>query len=364
MAVRVLVVDDSGFFRRRVTEMLEADSDITVIGAAENGKVAVEKVKELKPDVVTMDIEMPEMDGITATRQIMESTPTRIIMFSSLTTDGAKSTLDALDAGALDFLQKRFEEISSDREEAKQLLCERVKELVKQPINLHAPAPRKPVAPSPSASTTTSTLHTRPASPVAAAPTRGKHGGIDLVAIGTSTGGPVALQEVLTKLPKGFPVPIILVQHMPGSFTPAFAQRLNDLCDITVKEAEDGEAIKNSCAYLAPGGKQMLVEGRAGHAVIKIIEAEPSQTYKPSVDITFSSIAKLYPNNTLAVILTGMGADGREGSRALKAGGSTVWAQDESSCVVYGMPSAVTEAGITDRELTLVDVGPNIAQRV
>ena len=365
MAVRVLVVDDSGFFRRRVTEMLEADSDISVIGAAENGKVAVEKVKELKPDVVTMDIEMPEMDGITATRQIMQSAPTRIIMFSSLTTDGAKSTLDALDAGALDFLPKRFEEISSDREEAKKLLCERVKLLVKQPINLPPPTVAKKPLTRPAARSVPPTAKATSVAPHAAtAPKTNRRGGIELVAIGTSTGGPVALQEVLTKIPADFPVPIILVQHMPGSFTPAFAQRLNDLCEITVKEAEDGEPLKSSCAYLAPGGKQMLIEGRAANPVIKITEADASQTYKPSVDITFSSIAKLYPNNTLAIILTGMGADGREGSRELKTGGSTVWAQDESSCVVYGMPSAVTEAGITDHEMTLVDVGPNIAQRV
>ena len=365
MVVRVLVVDDSGFFRRRVTEMLEADGDITVIGHAENGKLAVEKVKELKPDVVTMDIEMPEMDGITATRQIMEENPTRIIMFSSLTTDGARSTLDALDAGALDFLPKRFEEISSDREEAKKLLCERVKLLVNQPVNLHAPTLKKAASSQVATPKNTQASPTvKSGSPVVPISARAKRGGIDLVAIGTSTGGPVALQEVLSKIPADFPVPIILVQHMPSTFTPAFAQRLNDLCAISIKEAADGDVLEKGRAYLAPGGKQMILEGRAGRTVIKIIEAEQNQTYKPSVDITFSSIAKLYPNNTLAVILTGMGADGREGSRELKTGGSTVWAQDKSSCVVYGMPSAVTEAGITEREFTLTDVGPNIAQRV
>ena len=373
MAVRVLVVDDSGFFRRRVTEMLEADSDITVIGQAENGKVAIDKVKELKPDVVTMDIEMPVMDGITATAEIMKSTPTRIIMFSSLTTDGAKATLNALEAGALDFLPKRFEDISSDREEARKLLCERVKSLVRQPVNLHASGLKSPTSSSVSASKTVQDKKPQPATanrPQArassATSSRTKRGDIDLVAIGTSTGGPVALQEVLTKIPVDFSVPIILVQHMPGTFTPAFAQRLNDLCGITVKEAVDGDVIKAGYAYLAPGGKQMVLDGRAGagRSVLKITEADQGQTYKPSVDITFSSIAKLYPNNTLAVILTGMGADGREGSRELKAGGSIIWAQDEASCVVYGMPSAITEAGITDKELTLTDVGPNIAQRV
>jgi two-component system chemotaxis response regulator CheB len=365
MAVRVLVVDDSGFFRRRVTEMLEADSELSVIDVAENGKIAIEKVKELKPDAVTMDIEMPEMDGITATREIMKSCPTRIIMFSSLTTDGARATLDALDAGALDFLPKRFEDISSDREEARRLLCDRVKQLVRQPIKLIAPASQKSslTSPAPQQKADLKKVATQP-SAVAPVAGRIKHGGIELVAIGTSTGGPVALQEVLTKIPPDFPVPIIVIQHMPGTFTPAFAQRLNDLCAISVKEAGDGDELKPGCAYLAPGGKQMLIGGRAEHPVIKIIEADQNQTYKPSVDITFSSIAKIFPGKTLAIILTGMGADGREGARELKSGGSTIWSQDEASCVVYGMPCAVSEAGLSERELSLTDVGPSIVQRV
>jgi len=359
MAVRVLVVDDSGFFRRRVTEMLEADHAIEVVGNAENGNDAILKVKELKPDVVTMDIEMPELDGIAATRRIMSTNPTRIIMFSSLTTDGAKSTLDALEAGALDFLPKRFEDISSDREEARQLLCDRVKQIAQQTLNMGVVSARSSVSAVKSSSATASgnTPSLSKAAPI-------KRGGVNLLAIGTSTGGPVALQDVLTKLPAGFPVPIILVQHMPGSFTPAFAQRLNGMCEITVKEAEDGDTLQSAVAYLAPGGKQMTLEKIAGEIKIKIQDAKPSQTYKPSVDITFSSIAKFYPNNTLAVILTGMGADGREGSRALKSVGSKIWAQDESSCVVYGMPAAVAEAGLTERVLGLSEMGASIAQRV
>jgi len=364
MAVRVLVVDDSGFFRRRVTEMLESDQDIQVVGSAENGNEAIQKVKELKPDVVTMDIEMPDLDGISATRQIMLTNPTRIIMFSSLTTDGAKATLDALEAGALDFLPKRFEDISSDREEAKKLLCDRVKELTRQVLNVKSPVN---VTQSGSASRVTTKAPVTPSgspgsSSVRTAPIT--RGGVNLVAIGTSTGGPVALQDVLTKLPADFQVPIILVQHMPGSFTPAFAQRLNDLCAITVKEAANGDTLKPAVAYLAPGGMQMVLEKINGEVKIKIQEAKTSQTYKPSVDITFSSIAKFYPNNTLAIILTGMGADGREGSRALKSVGSKIWAQDESSCVVYGMPAAVAEAGLTERVLGLSEMGASIAQRV
>jgi len=361
MAVRVLVVDDSGFFRRRVTEILEADTDIKVIGTANNGKEAIEQAKSLKPDVITMDIEMPELDGISATRQIMQVSPTRIIMFSSLTTDGAKSTLDALDAGALDFLPKRFEDISSDRDEAKKLLCERVKQLAKQRINAAAIA--KPVSPTIAKPATTVSVKPAVVPKVETAPMTSK-GGIKLVAIGTSTGGPVALQEVLTKIPANFPVPIVMVQHMPASFTPAFASRLNDQCEITVKEAQDGDVLHAGHAYLAPGGKQMLVQKKGSDVVLHIIDSDPALTYKPSVDITFASIAKIYPAQTLAIILTGMGADGREGSKELHRGGSKIWAQDEHSCVVYGMPAAVTEAGITERVLDIKDVGPSIVRRV
>ncbi len=359
MAVRVLVVDDSGFFRRRVTEMLEADPMIDVIGSAANGKEAIEQTGALKPDVITMDIEMPEMDGITATRRIMASHPTRIIMFSSLTTDGAKSTLDALDAGALDFLPKRFEDISNDREEAKKLLCERVKHLAHQPLATRATAG----AAKPASSTATTTTSTAPpARPVKTAPqARGK---IGLLAIGASTGGPVALQEVLTELPASFPVPIVLVQHMPASFTGAFAERLNSQCAITVKEASDGDVLQPATAYLAPGGKQMELQKNGANTVLKISESGADQTYKPSVDVTFSSIAKLYPDNTLVVMLTGMGADGREGSRELRAGGSPIWAQDEASCVVYGMPAAVVDAGLAEKVLDIGEIGKTIVGRV
>lgn len=360
MAVRVLVVDDSGFFRRRVTEMLNADPSLEVVGTAANGKEAIEQAATLHPDVITMDIEMPEMDGITATRRIMQTHPTPIIMFSSLTTDGAKATLDALDAGALDFLPKRFEDISSDREEARKLLCERVRQMARQPVKrVGTTAPAAPTA-SRTPMPVRPVIPVRATSPLAA---RGK-GDIKLVAIGTSTGGPVALQEVLTRLPADFPVPILLVQHMPASFTPAFAQRLDGLCAIHVVEAKDGDVLQAGTAYLAPGGKQMQVEKRGDKSTIRITEPEAGQTYKPCVDITFKSVAGIYPKETLAIILTGMGADGREGARALKAGGSVIWAQDEKSSVVYGMPAAVAEAGLTERILDLQEVGPGIAHRV
>lgn len=372
MPIRVLVVDDSGFFLRRVKEMINSDSRLEVVGEAVNGQEAIDMAAKLKPDIITMDIEMPVMDGITATRRIMKSRPCPILMFSSLTTDGAQATLDALDAGAVDYLPKRFEDISKNREEATKTLCDRVYTLSRGHAGsvARAPAPSTtPAAPARPA-TPTSTMAragaartpppARPAARAAAPPPR--RGQFKLLAIGTSTGGPVALQEVLTKLPASFPLPIVMVQHMPGSFTPAFAARLNQLCAITVKEAENGDNLAPGTAYLAPGGKQMLLENRGGRQTLKVVEPEAGQTYKPCVDITFDSVAKVFPSQTLAVILTGMGADGREGSRALKKGGSVVWSQDEASCVVYGMPAAVAEAGISDRVLSLQEFGPALAQ--
>jgi len=361
VTIRVLVVDDSGFFRRRVKEILESDPLIEVIGLAENGEQAIEMVKTLKPDVVTMDIEMPIMDGITATRKIMQSTPTSIIMFSSLTTDGAKSTLDALDAGAVDFLPKKFEDISKDKEEAKKLLCQRVKDLKhsrpRAVTRMDSTAARKTVV----------AVKKESILAVASRAVKVKENlstKINLVAIGTSTGGPVALQKVLSELPADFPAPIVVIQHMPGSFTGAFSERLDQQCKIHVKEAESGDKLKAGSAYIAPGGKQMLVEKVAGQLTLRIVDEIPNQTYKPSVDVTYASINKVVPANTLAVVLTGMGADGCKGAILLHQSGSLVWAQDESSCVVYGMPAAVVDAGITEKIMDISKVGANIAKRV
>lgn len=379
MVVRVLVVDDSRFFRRRVTEMLESDPRIKVIGSAENGSEAVQKSSRLKPDVITMDIEMPVMDGITATKRILAAQRIPILMFSSLTTEGAKATLDALDAGAVDFLPKRFEDISNDKDEAKRQLCAKVFAVVKQ----YNAAPR-PISPASRPATQRQTATPKPglsgANGTTAAslsgsssanrgtaksgPVSSKKGDFKLVLIGTSTGGPVALQKVLTQLSADFTCPILLVQHMPGSFTAAFAQRLNSLCAIEVKEAQDGDELKPATAYLAPGGMQMEMERRGGKAQLRIKPSSPGQNYKPSVDITFKSVAGFDAGKTLAIILTGMGADGCEGAKVLKRGGATVWAQDESTSVVYGMPAAIAEAGIADYILPLNDIGASLAQKV
>ncbi|MDH5407599.1 MAG: chemotaxis response regulator protein-glutamate methylesterase [Gammaproteobacteria bacterium] len=370
MSIKVLVVDDSGFFRRRVGEMINADPQLEVIGYAHDGKEAIELNRQLKPDVITMDIEMPVMNGIESTRRIMADSPTSIIMFSSLTTEGASATFEALEAGALDFLPKRFQDIAKNIDEARTSLCQSIKAVgrkkpakiittEKAPEKITPQAKSTPTSPPVNTPSSTAPLQ-QAVSPVSAA----KTGRYKVLAIGTSTGGPLALQNVLTKLPADFPLPIIIVQHMPGSFTPTFAQRLDQQCAISVKEAASGDLLKPGLALLAPGGMQMRLNGSEAESSVIIEEGDASLTYKPSVDITFDSIAKIYPNNTLAVIMTGMGADGREGSRALKQNGSTLIAQDEASCVVYGMPAAVVEAGLADEVLNLDDIGPCIASKV
>lgn len=367
MAIKVLVVDDSSFFRRRVSEIINSEARLEVIDVAVNGKEAVEKAKQLRPDVITMDIEMPVMDGITAVREIMAASPTPILMFSSLTHDGARATLDALDAGALDFLPKKFEDIARNRDDAVALLQQRVIQIAAKRAFMR----RAPIAPRATATTSTSTplrqqistaASTSTAKPAVASTAKFRASGkkYQLTAIGTSTGGPVALQKILTRIPANYPHPIVLVQHMPATFTAAFASRLNTLCKIEVREAQDGDVLKPGVAYLAPGGKQMMVDGRAGSARLRIIDGGDRMNYKPCVDVTFGSAAKIYGDKVLSMILTGMGADGREGSRMLKTAGSTIWAQDEDSCVVYGMPQAVAKAGISTEDLPL----DRIAERI
>nr|WP_314568788.1 chemotaxis response regulator protein-glutamate methylesterase [uncultured Pseudomonas sp.] len=373
MAVKVLVVDDSGFFRRRVSEILSADPTIQVVGTATNGKEAIDQAIALKPDVITMDYEMPMMDGITAVRHIMQRCPTPVLMFSSLTHEGARVTLDALDAGAVDFLPKNFEDISRNPEKVKQMLCEKVhsisrsnrRSLSSAPAPAPVVAPAAPAgssfsrpAPAPAPVARPAVVPARASAPSAHSPAP-KRKAYKLVAIGTSTGGPVALQRVLTQLPANFPAPIVLIQHMPAAFTKAFAERLDKLCRISVKEAEDGDILRPGLALLAPGGKQMMVDGRGA---IKILPGDERLNYKPCVDITFGSAAKSYGDKVLAVVLTGMGADGREGARLLKQGGSAIWAQDEASCVIYGMPMAIVKADLADAVYSLDDIGKHLVE--
>lgn len=372
MAIRVLVVDDSSFFRRRLTEIIAADPELSVAGTANNGREAVEKALEIKPDVITMDVEMPVMDGIQAVREILKTQRIPILMFSSLTHDGARATLDALEAGATDFLPKKFEDIARDKTEAIDVLRQRIKTVARRRL-LVKPAVAAPARPShaPIARTPASraellrTVERLDTPEAAERPFKASGKQYKVVAIGTSTGGPVALQTIITALPANFPLPILLVQHMPAAFTGAFAARLNTLAKIEVKEAADGDLLRPGVAYLAPGGKQMLLEGSDAHCKIRIKEDDSARiTFKPSVDITFGSTAKVFQDKVLAIVLTGMGSDGRDGARLLKQFGSRIWAQDEASSVVYGMPQAVTAAGLTDVEVSLTDVAAKLMSEV
>lgn len=378
MAVSVLVVDDSAFFRKRLTEILTASGQIRVVGVAANGREGVELAESLRPDVITMDYEMPVMDGISAVREIMKKRPVPVLMFSSLTYEGARITLDALEAGAVDFLPKNFEEIAQAGSGLQKTLVNRILDVAgsrpasrapsspkpehsssppaaKRPVPERQPARRRPAPPD---GTKDDPVTTRPKG----RKTPAQHYAI--VGIGTSTGGPVALQRVLAALPASFPAPIVLVQHMPASFTPAFAERLNKLCRIEVRQAVDGEYLRPGLALLAPGGKQMMVENRGGQPRVRILPGDERLNYRPSVDITFGSIARAFPGKGLGLVLTGMGADGREGCRMMRQRGSPIWTQDEKSSVIYGMPMAVEKAGLSDEVLTLDEIGPRLVEGV
>jgi len=299
---------------------------------------------------------MPVMDGIEATKQIMRSTPTSILMFSSLSYDGATATLKALEAGAADFLPKRFEDISNQREEATKLLVSRIKTLgrgsstvVRSPVASTRASPGAKIA---------SVAPVKALSPVIKSFDSSL---VELVAIGTSTGGPVALQTVLTTIPASFKAPILIVQHMPPKFTEAFANRLDKICKISVREAKQGDKLEAGVALIAPGGMQLDVIKKGRDLTVKIKESTPSQNYKPCVDSTFETIAMAAGAKSLGIVLTGMGADGREGARRMKQAGSKIWAQDEETSLIYGMPAAVAQANLADQILPLPEIAKLLA---
>lgn len=349
--VKVLIVDDSAFMRNAISSMLSSDSEINIIGTAKDGLEAIEKVALLKPDIVTLDIEMPRMDGLTALKHIMEKTPVPVIMLSSLTVEGAKETLDAFDLGAVDFIPKNLSDLSVNIVKIKEALIEKVKHLARRGVvkRRYRPAAEAEQAP-------------RPELKIRSTGERK----MTLVSIGTSTGGPKALQEIIPHLPKDFPIPIVIAQHMPANFTGPFAERLNQLSQITVKEAEDGEPLKPGLALIAPGWGHMRVQRVRGiETAVHITPGSKEEyIYRPSVDALMLSVAEFFPGRALGVILTGMGADGAKGLSAMKATGSRVFAQNEETCIVYGMPKAVVDAGIADKVLALEDIAGEIVNSV
>lgn len=340
--IKVLIVDDSSFFRRRLTEILSSDPNIEIIGQAVDGLDAVEKTNKLDPDIITMDIEMPRLDGISAVKKIRETKSTPILMFSSLTHEGAKATFEALDAGASDFLPKKFEDVARDHKEVVKQLCERVNSLARK--KTISDATKIKIPPSLRQTQTASSR------------------GYQLTVIGASTGGPIAIEKVLKTLPANYSLPMLLIQHMPASFTGAFAERLDKICAINVKEAEDGDQLQAGTAYIAPGGRQMRLKKNGRGSIISIEDEPVATTYKPSVDITFNSIAEAYRGRVLAIVLTGMGSDGCNGAKLLREKGATVWAQDEASCVVYGMPMAVVNENLADKVMSVDEIGMSLAR--
>ena len=352
MTIRVLIVDDSRFICKRIQEILEQEPDFKVVGVASNGKEAILMAAQLEPDVITMDVEMPVMDGIAAVKIIMEECPTAILMFSAATHAGARATLEALNAGAVDFLPKQLDEIDGDREMAKRLLRRRVRIVALQAKRVRLKSNINSLVAKTARSSTTDKVRK---SSSAIVPQSGNKR-IELLVIVASTGGPVAIQKVLTQLPPRCVFPILIVQHMPQNFTKSFADRLNQLCNVTVKEAVNGDVLKAGEALLAPGGMQMEIKGSVRAKTVAIREKQQGEIYSPCADITLSSISKVFSANVLTVILTGMGADGKEGAIKLKQKGFPIWAQNEASCTIYGMPKAIVDANLADRIYSLDEI--------
>lgn len=332
------MVDDSSFMRQSLKRMLETDPQIEVVATARDGLDGLEKVQKLNPDVVTLDVEMPRLDGLGALARIMATSPRPVIMISSLTTEGAKATLSALDLGAVDFIPKDLGRAGQDIVTIHQQLIEKVKAVAGRRVRSFLTRARR-----------------RPTAPTAAMPSV-RTGDVGLVAVGASTGGPPALQTILTRLPADFPAPLVVVQHMPPAFTGPFAQRLDSVCALTVREAGHGQELRSGEALIAPGGKHLTLQ-RRGTRVQVVLADEPAQTlHRPSADVMMTSAATTYRQRCLGVILTGMGHDGQEGMAAIKRVQGRTLAQDEASCVVYGMPRAVVEAGLADAVVDLDDM--------
>jgi len=355
--IRVLVVDDSVVVRRLVARVLEEDAGIEVVGTAANGRIALAKIARLQPDVVTLDIEMPEMDGLATLAELRPRWPRlSVIMFSTLTARGAEATLEALSLGASDYVTKptglhnATEAMASVQAE----LLPRIKALHGRRRLSLLSAPATPV---PAATAPVTAPPVRP-------PARPGNARIDVVAIGVSTGGPNALADLLPALPATLSVPVVIVQHMPPVFTRMLANRLDARCAVRVIEAEGGEILLPGRVHIAAGGRHLALE-RHGTRVVTVADDDPPEnSCRPAVDVLFRSVAALYGPGALAVVLTGMGQDGLRGAEAIRVAGGQILAQDEASSVVWGMPGFVARAGLADAVLPLDALAAEIGRRV
>lgn len=336
--IRVLIIDDSAFMRRILTDILERDARIEVVAAARNGRDGLEKMEALEPDVITLDVEMPVMDGLTTLEIIMQRRPTPVVMVSSLTKEGADSTIKALSLGAVDVIQKPSGSISLDMETVQYQVIRKV--IAAGGANV-------------TALPTSTKQEKQRTHPRLRAENRR-----NLIAIGTSTGGPRALQEVLTSLPRELPVPVLIVQHMPKGFTKSLSERLNRLAEITIKEAVDGERLERGTAYIAPGDFHMTVRERGGEWYTVLDQTPALSGHRPSVNRLFSSLSDLAGVTPSVVVMTGMGADGSEGLHKLKQKIRHTYSitQSEGTCVVYGMPKAAVKSGLSDEVADLEDI--------
>ncbi len=357
--IQVLIVDDSTFMRKSLSSMLAKDSRIAIAGLARNGEEAVQLVHQLNPDVVTMDVEMPGMNGIEALKRIMAEHPVPVLMVSSLTTEGAGDTLKALELGAIDYIPKQLDGVAMKIHEIQDELIAKI--IAAAGVNMSrwlAARGQRPEARHRSS---------RPSSivPSLSAKTVSLTRGSRVVAIGCSTGGPQALIEVLPAFPSDFPAGIVIVQHMPKTFTKPFADRMNALCSLEVKEAAEGDEVKPGRILIAPGGVQCRVKRKSiTCTVIALTPNLEHHLHAPSADIMMQSVATVYEERGIGVILTGMGHDGLEGMKAIKAAKGRTIAQDEKTCIVYGMPKAVVEAGCADKVIPLSGVVGEILNMV
>lgn len=359
MTIRVLVVDDSVVIRRLVVQALESDPDVEVVSTAANGRLALAKVEQLRPDAVTMDIEMPEMNGVEAVRELRRrGHQMPIIMFSTLTERGATATLDALSAGASDYVAKpsNVGSINESLAAVADQLIPKIRALVP---GARAQTPRTgAVAPVRAAATTLPAART-------ATPRQGaRRHPVRAVVLGCSTGGPEALSRVVERLTVPLPVPMLVVQHMPAVFTRQLANRLDRLGPSTVVEAEDGQPLVPGGIYIAPGDTHLEVDGKAGNLRARITHGAPVNFCRPSVDVLFRSVLGAIGPDLLGVILTGMGADGKAGSGAIAEAGGTIVVQDEKTSVVWGMPGVTAQAGYAHRIVPILEIGQTISALV
>lgn len=364
---RILIVDDSAFMRKFISDIVAEEKQFTVVGTAVNGREALEAVKRLRPDAVTMDLEMPEMSGLEALTAMMKETPTPVVMLSSSTYEGAHATIQALEHGAFDFVAKPSG-ISSDAYNMKDSLLATLRAAVADKKGRATKLLKPP--PIPSAEHQRTDPHhgsDRRAAPAALPkpPPKRLRLGRQLVAIGTSTGGPRALQQVLRGLPADFPAAVLIVQHMPPGFTKSLAARLDSLCDIQVVEAEDGMEPMQGTAYIAPGGHHMVLRREAGRYKLRLTDEPPVSGHRPSVDALFQSLAAFPELDRTVVLMTGMGSDGAKGMKLLHDQGvERTIAEDESSCIVYGMPRSAVQLGCVRSCIPLQDIADQIIRDI